>query len=266
MTRMDYRLLTVLLALHPLGSAPPTPAQEIPPNPEQLTFKPLAYAPPSARDYRVVLKNGMVAYVAEDKALPLVNISITLRTGSHLEPAGKEGLAGFTGSQMRRGGTASLSAEQLDERFDSLAAQASTSIGATSGSASLNCLADNLDESLKLFVEMLRSPRFQADRLALAQEQALQEMKKRNDDSADIESREWNVLLNGETHFTNRFTTEASVKSISREDMVSFHRRFFFPANNIAPRSRPLAPAGGSHPPEAALPRRPAPPLPGPPS
>ncbi len=234
MTRMDYRLLTVLLALHPLGSAPPPPAPEIPPNPEQLTFKPLAYTPPSARDYRVVLKNGMVAYVAEDKALPLVNISITLRTGSHLEPAGKEGLAGFTGSQMRRGGTASLSAEQLDERFDSLAAQASTSIGATSGSASLNCLADNLDESLKLFVEMLRSPRFQADRLALAQEQALQEMKKRNDDSADIESREWNVLLNGEAHFTNRFTTEASVKSISREDMVSFHRRFFFPANMIA--------------------------------
>src|SRR6185295_4764046 len=98
----------------------------------------------------------------------------------------------------------------------------------------LNCLADNLDDSLKLFVEMLRSPRFQADRLALAQEQTLQEMKKRNDDSADIETREWNVLLNGEAHFTNRFTTEASVKSIGREDLVAFHRRFFFPANMIA--------------------------------
>src|SRR5213083_300951 len=226
--------VAALLVFGPLAAAPPLRAQEIPPKPDQLTFKPLAYTPPSARDYRVVLKSGMVAYVAEDKALPLVNIAITVRTGSYLEPAGKEGLAGFTGSQMRRGGTRSLTAEQLDERFDFLAAQASTGIGATSGSASLNCLADNLDESLKLFVEMLRSPRFQEDRLALAKEQALQEMKKRNDDSEDVEAREWNVLLYGEEHFSNRFTTASSVQSISRPDLASFHKKYVHPANMIA--------------------------------
>ena len=32
-------------------------------------------------------------------------------------------------------------------------------------------------------------------------------MKKRNDDAADIERVEWNVLLYGEEHFTNRFVT-----------------------------------------------------------
>ena len=159
-----------------------------------------------------MLKNGMVVFIAEDRALPLVNIALTVRTGSYLEPAGKEGLAGLTGSQIRRGGTKSLTAEELDERSTSWPPRSRTGIGATAGSASLNCLADNLDESLKLFVEMLKEPRFQEDRLALAKEQALQEMKKRNDDSEDIEAREWNVLLYGETHFTNRFTTEASVK------------------------------------------------------
>jgi predicted Zn-dependent peptidase len=226
------RIAALLLALG--GPVSLAQAQEIPARPDQLAFKPLVFTPPTAGDYRVVLKNGMVAYVAEDKALPLVNIAITLRTGSYLEPSGKEGLAGFTGSQIRRGGSASLTADELDERFDFLAAQASTGIGPTAGSASLNCLADNLDEALKLFVEMLRSPRFQEDRLALAKEQALQDMKKRNDDSGDIESREWNVLLSGESHFTNRFTTEASVKAITRDDLAAFHRRFFHPANMIA--------------------------------
>jgi predicted Zn-dependent peptidase len=81
---------------------------------------------------------------------------------------------------------------------------------------------------------MLREPRFQEDRLALAKEQSLQEMKKRNDDSADIEAREWGVLLYGLDHFTNRFTTEASVKAIARDDMVAFHRSHFYPANMIA--------------------------------
>jgi predicted Zn-dependent peptidase len=209
-------------------------AQQIPDRPETITFRPIVFNPPLAKDHRVVLKNGMVVFIAEDRTLPLVSISLTSRTGSYLDPAGKEGVAGFTGSQMRRGGTKSLTAEQLDERLDFLAAQVSTGIGATAGSASLSCLTDNLDESLKLFVEVLRDPRFQEDRLALAKEQSLQEMKKRNDDSADIESTEWNVLTNGESHFTNHFATEASVKSISRDDLLAFHKRSFHPANMVA--------------------------------
>jgi predicted Zn-dependent peptidase len=214
--------------------ASPTPAQEIPSHPDQLTFEPIIFEPPSPGDHRHVLKNGMIVFIAEDRSLPLVNISIRLRAGSWLEPEGKEGLASLTGSQMRRGGTRSLTAEELDERLDFLAARVSAGIGDTSGGASLNCLADNLDEALALFVEMLREPRFQEDRLTLAKEQALQQMKKRNDDSADIESREWNVLLNGEDHLTNRFTTEASLTAITRDALVAFHRGSVHPANMIA--------------------------------
>ncbi len=228
------RTATAALLLLALLPSAPAAAQAIPDHPDKLVFQPIAFQPPVAKDHRVVLKNGMVVYIAEDRALPLVNIALTVRVGSWLEPAGKEGLAGFTGSQMRRGGTKSLTAEQLDERLEFLAAQVSTGIGPTSGSAGLNCLSDNLDEALAIFVEMLREPRFQEDRLALAKEQALQEMKKRNDDSADIEGREWGVLLYGGDFFTNRFTTEASVKGLARDDLASFHRQYFTPANMIA--------------------------------
>jgi predicted Zn-dependent peptidase len=217
-----------------LTLAPLAPAQEIPDRPEKLHYKDLAYEPPSPASHRVVLKNGMTVFIAEDRALPLVNISLIVRTGSYLDPVGKEGLAAVTGGMIRRGGTKTLSAEAADERFDFLAAQVATGIGDTSGSASLNCLKDNLDACLALFVEMLQQPRFQEDRLALTKEQALQAMRKRNDDSEDIERREWNVLLSGEDHFTNRFTTEASIRAITRDDLVAFHRRYFHPANMIA--------------------------------
>ena len=214
--------------------AVPAPAPAIPDNPDKLVFKPLAYTPPRAADHRVVLKNGMVVYIAEDPTLPLVDISITVRTGSYLDPAGQEGLASLTGSLLRNGGTRTLTAEQLDERLDFLAARVGTSIGETAGTATLNCLAENLDDSLRLFVEILKEPRFQEDRLALTREQALQEMSRRNDDPEDIERREWNVLLYGEGRASNRFTTEASVKAISRDDLVRFHRRYFHPAGMIA--------------------------------
>jgi predicted Zn-dependent peptidase len=208
-------------------------AQAIPDNPEKLTYAPLTYTPPSAKDYRVVLKNGMVAYIIEDRALPLVNISATVRAGAWLEPAGKEGLARLTGSQMRAGGTKSLTAEQFDEKADFLAAQIGSSLGDTSGGASLNCLADNLDDSLKLFIEMLREPRFQEDRLKLAKEQILQDMKKRNDESSDIESRELSFLVYGEEHFSNRYSTEASINSITSADLKAFHDMYYYPANFI---------------------------------
>jgi predicted Zn-dependent peptidase len=176
----------------------------------------------------------MVVFIAEERTLPLVNIALTIRVGRFLEPPGKEGLAAMTGVQIRRGGTRALSAEQLDERFDFLAAQASSGIGDTSGGAGLNCLRDNLDESLALFVSMLKEPRFQEDRLALAKEQALQEMKKRNDDAGDIEGREFAALLYGESQFTNRLSTEASVRSLTREDLLGFHRRWYHPASMVA--------------------------------
>jgi zinc protease len=208
-------------------------AQTIPPNPEKLTFAPLTYTPPAAKDHRVVLKNGMVAYVIEDRALPLINIQVIVRAGAWLDPVGKEGLSRLTGAQMRAGGTKSLTAEQFDERADFLAAQIGSSMGDTSAGASLNCLADNLDDSLKLFIEMLREPRFQEDRLKLAKDQILQDMKKRNDESEAIEGREFGMLIYGEDHFTNRFSTEASINSITPADLKAFHGQYYFPAGMI---------------------------------
>jgi zinc protease len=227
------RLLSIVVAaLAALPAAAQAPA--IPDHPDKLVFTPIAFTPPRAADDRVVLKNGMVVFIAEDPTLPLVNVDITVRTGAYLTPPGKEGLASFTGAQIRRGGTRTLTAEQLDEKLDFLAANVSTSIQDTAAHASLNCLRDNLDDSLKVFVEMLKEPRFQEDRLALAKEQSLQEMKKRNDESEDVEAREWNVLLYGEEHFTNRFSTARSIQALTRQDLVDFHRKYFHPANMIA--------------------------------
>ena len=223
-------LLAALVQAAPAAA----PASPIPDTPDKLVFKPLAYTPPRAADSRVVLKNGMVVYIAEDPTLPLIDLNVTIRTGGYLDPAGKEGLAALTGSLMRNGGTRTLTAEQLDERLDFLAARVGTSIGDTAGTASLNCLAENLDDSLRLFVEILKEPRFQEDRLALAKDQALQEMSRRNDDPEDIERREWNALLYGEGRGPNRFTTDTSIRSVSRDDLLAFHGRYFHPAGMIA--------------------------------
>jgi predicted Zn-dependent peptidase len=216
-----------MLTLSPASLSAQT--QQIPGHPRELKYTTLTYTPPKREQYRHVLSNGVVAYLVEDHDLPLVNVSTLVHTGSYLDPAGKEGLAALTASQMRVGGTTSKTAEEFDEAADFLAASITNSIGGTQGAANLNLLAKDVDQGLALYFDMLENPRFQEDRIKLAKSQQLQNMERRNDRTDVIENREWTRLMNGADHFTTRETTKASLESITRADMVAFHQRYYQP-------------------------------------
>ncbi|HEX4645693.1 MAG TPA: pitrilysin family protein, partial [Verrucomicrobiae bacterium] len=205
----------------------------IPKRPEQLKFPPLTYEPPSPAKYRVALKSGPIAYVVPDRELPLVNIAIYVHTGSYLEPAGKEGLADITGYLLTSGGTKSKTAEELEERLAFLAAQLGSGIGESQGSVSLNLLSKDLDEGLGILRDVLTTPRFQDDKIALRKQQMLQAMEQRNDDSEAIEGREHGFLAFGEDFWANHYSTADSVKSITRADIEGFHQKWFHPDNFV---------------------------------
>ncbi|HXG47230.1 MAG TPA: pitrilysin family protein [Methylomirabilota bacterium] len=234
--RAGSLLLALLLgagASLPALAAQTGAAAAIPDRPEKLQFPPLVYEPPHPRDYRVVLKSGPVAYVVPDRELPLVNIVIHLRAGEFLDPEGKEGLAQAVGHLLTRGGTERRTAEDLDERTAFLAANLNSTLSGTQGSVSLNLLSKDLDEGLGLLREVLTTPRFQENKFDLYRQQVLQNLKRRNDDSADIEARERDFLAFGDKFWGNRLPTEASVKSLTREDLLAFHRRWIHPRNFI---------------------------------
>ena len=125
-------------------------AQTIPAHPSDLTYELLDFTPPTAVEHRHELSNGIVVFVVEDHELPLVAVGVTVRTGTHLDPPDKIALASLTGSQMRAGGTTTMSAAEFDEEAAFLAAQIGSSIGDTSGGASMNCLTRDLDACLDL--------------------------------------------------------------------------------------------------------------------
>lgn len=228
---LSVLLTLILLTVSPVSLLAQT--GQIPAHPRDLKYQTLTYTPPKRDQYRHVLSSGVVAYLVEDHDLPLVNVSTIVHTGSYLDPAGKEGLAALTGSQMRVGGTTSKSAEEFDEAADFLAANISSGIGSTQGTANLNLLAKDVDQGLALYFDMLRNPRFQDDRLTLAKSQQLQNMERRNDRTDAIESREWARLMYGDDHFSTKETTKASIESITRADMVAFHQRYYQPAGFI---------------------------------
>ena len=233
MSTLSRNGVTALVFVVLLGTAHAVLAQAIPPHPRQLAFETLDFEPPAAARHRHTLSNGVVVFVVEDHALPLVSVSVTVRTGSYLDPEDKSGLASLTGSQMRAGGTATLSAADFDEEAAFLAAQIGSSIGGTSGRASFNSLTKDLDATLDLFFGMLRFPRFDQARLDLAKSQTLQGMERRNDSTGSIEGREWGRLMRGDAHFTTQPTTRPSIESLTREDLVAFHERYYHPGGFI---------------------------------
>lgn len=218
-------LVSALLAI-------PLAAQDIPDHPDKLRYKPLAFEVPDAASFRVELKGGAVAYLQEDRSLPLVELQILFPGGSFWDEKGKEGAAAMAGTLMRTGGAGELTPEQFDEEVDLIAAQIGVSVGATNGAATLSVLTKNLDRGLELLGMALRTPRFDSRKLELVKRQMEQAMKARNDDLAGIERREANMLLYGDFP-VNRHPTKESVDSIGREDLIAVHRRFVHPKHFV---------------------------------
>ena len=221
---------SLLLSAPAIAAPKDTP---IPERPEKLTFPVFEFQPPKPEQYRVQLKSGPVAYIVSDHELPLINLTIMVHTGDWVEPEGKEGLTDLCGGLLTRSGIESKTAQELEERLAFLAANLGSGIGGAQGTVSLNLLSKDIDEGLKILREVLTKPRFQQDRIDLQKQQTMQGMKQRNDQSAGIEARESSYLAYGEKFWDNRHQTAASVESITRDDLIAFQKKWFWPGNFV---------------------------------
>lgn len=199
-------------------------------NPRTMTFPPLAYTIP--RSERVLLANGTPVYLLQDHELPIVTVAAMVHTGSVYDPAAKSGLAAMTGALMRDGGTASLTPHQLDAELEFMASSVESSFDTDRGTVTMSTLTRNLPRTLELFNEVLFHPRFDAQRLEVAQRQALEAIRRQNDDPKALADRELlRAIYRG--HPLGQVPTAASVKAITRSDLLAFHQRFVRPDNLI---------------------------------
>ncbi len=215
------------------AAAQDRPADALPKRPEELAFAPLAFELPDPGKLRHVLPSGVPCYVSPNRSLPLVKISFTFRGGRYLDAPGAEGVAGAMGSMLRRGGTKSHAPSDFDDALDFLAANVGAGTSEYRTEASLDVLTRNLEQALPLFIEMLRAPRFDAERLRLYKQEVLEALKQRNDDAGSILGREWSALMYGPTHFKGRQPTKASVEALDEAALRAFHARVVHPGNLV---------------------------------
>ncbi|MHC4580942.1 MAG: M16 family metallopeptidase, partial [Planctomycetota bacterium] len=180
---------------------------------------------------QVTLANGMRLFLLEDHELPLINLSVRIRTGSIHEPAEKIGLASMTGQVMRTGGTGTMTGDEMDEELEAIAASVETGIGLNSGSASMSVLKGDLDKGLSILADVLMNPAFREDKIQLAKMQAASAIARRNDQVGAVAGREFDKLIYGPESVYARHEEYATIGSITRDDLVAFHKRYFGPNN-----------------------------------
>lgn len=221
MKRLIISLCTLLCIATPVFAAGKTPA-----DPRTMTFPELRFDIPRAE--RVILECGMPVYLLRDTELPIINITAMVRTGSVYEPAAKAGLADLTGTVMRSGGAGGMTPEQMDDELEFMASSVESGIGADMGTVSLTSLTKNFNRTLRIFADVLLRPDFGEKRVDLARKHLIEGLRRQNDDPKEVAGREIaRAIYAG--HPLGVVPTFESARSITRQDMVEFHRRFFRP-------------------------------------
>jgi predicted Zn-dependent peptidase len=196
------------------------------PDPREMTFPALRISPPLPE--RVVRGNGTVMHLIPDREVPLVDVQVMIRTGSALDPKDKVGLAGLTGRVLRTGGSRLHSGSSLSEKLDGMGAVLETSIGWESGRASLSVLSGDVEKGIELLAEILRYPRFEESEVERAKNLKIESIRRRYDDPDTVALLEFRAAVYGDDPRGRRSTVEG-IASITRDDLASFHSRYFHP-------------------------------------
>ena len=196
---------------------------------EALTFEPITFKPPVPE--KRMLSNGMTLYLIEDHELPLFNINGLIKTGDIYEPKDKVGLSSIFASVMRTGGTVSREPDALNEELESMAAAVEVGMSREYGTFNLSTLAEDIEKGLEIFADVLRNPAFREDKLELRKQQAVEGIRRRNDNPIQLAWRNFSALLYGTDHPFGWYAEIEGIESITVDDLKAFHAKYYHPNN-----------------------------------
>jgi zinc protease len=182
---------------------------------------------------KTVFPNGATLIISEQHNLPLVSFSITFVGGAdQFEGAGRRGLAAITSSMLTEG-TTTKTGDQLSDALQLLGTNVITNITGEQGSMGFISTAKNFSATLAILQDMILNPMFPAEALERVRGRTLTGLAQAKDQPDTISATVFAKVLYGAEHPYGQRANEASVKAITREDVVAFHKAYFQPGRAI---------------------------------
>ena len=179
------------------------------------------------------LDNGITVLVRENSYSSTAVLSGNMPCGSYLDPMDKTGLADFAASCLTNG-TKTHDFLELSELLESAGASLNVGCGPRAFTFNGSCLAEDLPMLLGLMREVMDEPDFPADHLEIHRQRMLSAYELHLHDPESMVNERFDRLLFGDTPYGRTdYSTIPELNSITREDLLGFHRRYMGPRDMI---------------------------------
>lgn len=191
-----------------------------------------------------MLPNGAKVLYVENRGIPIIDINVDLDAGDRRSPMSKTGLASLTNAMLARGirearleadapgGTSqaapAMSEAQISDAFADTAAQRGGGSGQDRASVSLRTLSSEKERkaSVALVARLLAHPAFPEELLARDKARTIAAIREELTRPESIASKAFWRTAYGNHPYGQEPTVE-SIQSITREDLLLFHRTHY---------------------------------------
>jgi zinc protease len=190
------------------------------------------FTPPAI--HRERLANGLELLVVEDHSLPIVQANLVVKSGWAADPADRPGTASLT-AELLDEGTANRDALEISDEAKRLAAALGTNSFFDGSGVNLNVLKRNLAPALDLMADVVMNPTFPEEELERQRRIYLGRIQQETKQPQAAAFKSFLRLLYGAEHpygqpFTGSGTT-AAVQAIERADLVGYYDSQYLPGN-----------------------------------
>ena len=220
--RLPALFVVIALCALPVAAQQPLDRSKIPP-------------PGKAPELRVpgwmkaTLPNGIDLFVSEKHDLPLVSFSLMFMGGAdQFETASRRGVASLTASMLSEG-TTTRDGEALSNALQLLGTSVNAGVGSESGAMGFVSTTGKFGQTLDILADMLLNSTFPAPALERLRGQRLVALNSSKAQPGAIASRVFPKVVYGTGHPFGQLVTEDTLKAITRDDIVAFHKAYFQP-------------------------------------
>jgi zinc protease len=173
--------------------------------------------------------SGARVYFVENRDLPMLDVSVEFPAGAGYDQPAKSGVASMT-QRLLKSGAAGMSEDEVSRRIADIGAQLGGRFDADRAGLSVRTLSSARErkQALDILARSLRAPSFPAAVLEREKVRLIGSLKEADTKPDTIVSRTFYRLAYGEHPYALRSSGEVdSVKGITREDLLAFHRRHY---------------------------------------
>jgi zinc protease len=229
-TRTAFIILVVTVALVGASSAWAQVAdwpEDRPPRP--LPAREVKFPPYQFR----TLSNGLQVIAVAHHEQPAVSLRLIIRAGGAQDPADKSGVATLVAALLDQG-TTTKDAEQIASSIDSIGALVGTGAGSDLSFINAVVMKDSFAFGLDTVADLARNPAFAPEELERQRQQILSGLKVGYEDPDYIAGMVFDRLVYGFHPYGRPDSgTPQSINSITRNDLVAFHKAWFGANNAI---------------------------------